>query len=323
MWICDLADALSLSAFRLRAGKEAAGQLAAVADWHYPLGSPETPRQRRSRLYLRSLCYARSTARWLGFLWSDPSRLAAARSNRDLVEKIHRPYLRKDLGSAERLALLESHYRFGASQPHGALLVSATLRDFPLAELDGKTGKTLRLVLGPAGSLQKEGELRLSLEYDGLALLSLAFTLGMVAGGPALFVGCLQGSPDEAVREAIRDATKEMFGLRPRQLLLVALQAIARAYGLSAIVGVSDSLHIYRHWRKRREIMQSYDAMWLDLGATRQAGGMFELPLLHQQRPLTDYPSNKRSAMAKRQALEQLVAERILQTIARQGPADT
>jgi len=144
---------------------------------------------------------------------------------------------------------------------------------------------------------------------------------GEKTGAPALFVGCLQGSPDAATRDAIKDATKEMHGLRPRQLLLVALQAIARAYGLSAIVGVCDSQHIYRHWRKRREIMQSYDEMWLDLGAERQGDGMFELPLLHQPRPLADYPSNKRSAMAKRQALELQVTERILQTVAAQPGA--
>ena len=134
----------------------------------------------------------------------------------------------------------------------------------------------------------------------GLVLLSLAFTLSAQGKAPMLLVGCLQGSPDAAVRDAIRDATKELFGLRPRQLLLVALKAIARAYGLSGIVGISDRLHVYRHWRKRRRIMQSYDEMWQDLGGTRRDDGLFELPLMHQQRALTDYPSNKRSAMARR-----------------------
>jgi len=315
MSIYSLADGLFLSAFRLLAGKDTADHLAAVADWHYPTGSPETQRPRRTRFYLRSLFYARSTARWLDFLWSDPARREAARRNRDLVEKIHRPYLRKDLDSGGRLALLESHYGFGASQPHGALLVAATLDDVVLAEFSGKTGKALRLVLGPTGALQKEGELRLRLECDGLTLLSLAFTLAPHAGRLALCVGCLQGSPDAAVRDAIRDATKDLFGLRPRQLLLVALQAIARAYAVPAIVGVDDRLHIYRHWRKRRAIMQSYDEMWLDLGGVRQDGGMFELPLAYQPRPLTEYPSNKRSAMAKRQALEQQLIGRIMQAI--------
>lgn len=318
MSIYTLADSLLSSVFRLQAGKEAAGHLATVADWHYPLGSPETQRARRTRLYLRSLLYARSTACWLNFLWSSPALLEATRLNRDLAEKLHRPYMRKDLRSAERLALLESHYRFGISQLHADLLVTATLRDVALAELSGKSGRDFQLVLGPAGSLQKEGELRLRLECDGLVLLSLAFTLSEQAGRPVLLVGCLQGSPDAAVRDAIRDATKELFSLRPRQLLLVALQAIAQAYGLTGIVGVCDRLHIYRHWRKRRDIMQSYDEMWQDLGGSRRTDGMFELPLAHQQRPLAEYPSNKRSAMARRQALERQLVERIQETISGQ-----
>src|SRR5574343_591306 len=152
MWTYSLVDEVALSAFRFLAGKGAADRLAVVADWHYPTGHPQTQRPRRARLYLRSLFYARSTARWLDFLWSDPARRQAARRNRDLVEKIHRPYLRKDLDSGGRLALLESHYGFGARQPHGALLVAATLDDVLLAELGGKTGKAFGLVLGPAGT---------------------------------------------------------------------------------------------------------------------------------------------------------------------------
>lgn len=321
--ICSLADLLLLSAFRLRTGTETAGHLATVADWHYPLGSAQTQRQRRTRLYLRSLIHARSTACWLDFLWSAPALLEAARLNPDLAEKLHRPYMRKDLSAGERLALLLSHYRFGISQPHGGLLLSATLRDVPLAELHGKSGKGFQLMLGPAGSLQKEGELRLRLECGGLVLLSLAFTLSAQGKAPMLLVGCLQGSPGPAVRDAIRDATKELFGLRPRQLLLVALKAIARAYGLSGIVGISDRLHVYRHWRKRRQIMQSYDEMWQDLGGTRRADGLFELPLMHQPRALTDYPSNKRSAMARRQALEQQLIDSILETTGGQTGCQT
>lgn len=311
----DFIEHLMLGAFRMLAGNSSAVRLETVAQWHHPILTPPVERPRRSRMYMRSLIYARSTAQWLEFLWSTPSLLFAARHNPDLCEKIHRPYMMKRLACEARRNLLTSHYRLTQQHPVGALLLLASLQRQSLGKIQGKTGQIYELTLEPSGSLQKEGELKLSLEHEGQSIMALAFTCGDDQKRPALFVGCLQGSPHSSNRDSIKDATKEMFGLRPRNLLLTALQALAEGLGAFTILAVNDQEHIYRHWRKRKTIFQSYDAMWSDLGARQRADGLFVLPTTLDQRPLSEYPSNKRGTIAKRNTLELQTFKNVLDRV--------
>lgn len=307
MFLYDALETFLSTVFGWVAGKDASTRLKIAAEWIYPLQDPLTQRSRRTRLFLRSLVYASTTAQWLEFLFAQATTQAVARLNHDLVEKIHRPYMLKRLDGNERYKLLRAHYQNGQLKPSHKLLVAATVKKFLLAQISGKSGKPYQITLGPAGSFQKEGELKLGLEQDDKTLLALAFTSGTSDHRPAFLIGCLQGNPDEGNRDAIKEATKEMHGLRPRKLLLAALQALAAAHGTGSILAVSDRQHVYRHWRKRREIFQSYDAMWSDLDGAEGPDGLFELPAKLEQKPLTEYPSNKRSGIAKRNALEQQV----------------
>ena len=314
-------DRCLLLAIQLLAGRSATERLVTVANWHYPLVDSQAPRIRRSRLYFRSLIFLSSTRRWLTFIFDNPAMTQAAVRNQDLIEKIHRPYLSKQLSCQEREALLQSHYTFCESHPHGPVLLAASLANIELAEVIGKSGAKFKLALMPSGALQKEGELTVQCAADGLALFQLAFSVGRSDAARCLFIGCLQSSPDERAKEKIREATKEMHGLRARNLALIAIQAIAGAYGIQRIFAVSDKQHIYRHWRKRRQIMQNYDDMWLDLGGAAASNGMFELPLQHVQRALSEYPSNKRSGISKRHALELHITQAIAAAIQQAGAA--
>lgn len=316
-FVFSFLDSALLSACKLAMGPAVADKLRVAADWHHPLVGSRSPRSRRSRWFLRSFATCRSTAKWLDFLWSRPDLLNAARQNPDLLEKIHRPYLRKKLSAADRFELLESHYAFCLAHPHGSLLLQASLKEVELAEILGKNGVKYRLTLKPAGALQKEGELVLHLEGEGFSIIQLAFTCSMTAGVSRILVGCLQGNPDQACKDKIREATKEMFGLRPRNLALLSLQTLAQAYGIKEVLGVEDAQHIYRHWRKRRKIFQSYNEIWADLGGAPGFDGMYALPSAHVQRPLTEYPSNKRSTYAKRHVLECELMQQILATVAK------
>lgn len=151
----------------------------------------------------------------------------------------------------------------------------------------------------------------LHLVGEGFSIVKLAFTCATTEGVAKFMVGCLQGNPDSASKDKIRQATKEMFGLRPRNLALLALQTLAQTYGAQEVLGVEDAQHVYRHWRNRRRIFQSYNEIWTDLGGILSCDGMYVLPTAHVQRPLAEYPSNKRSAYAKRHALESKIINQI------------
>ena len=307
-----LLDRMLLWAVRGLAGGAAAQQIGTAAQWLYPAAAAGDARYRRSKMLLRSLVQLGPTMRVLDCLWNSKPLLALLRQHPYLVEKIHRPYSYRSLGAGARARQLVSHYQFLLRQPGARLLLAAMQADAVVAEFAGKGGASYRLVLCSARDLPKEGELMLRLECDGFTLLKTAFSCGRRNGLPCLIIGCWQGNNCPTSRDRMRDATRDLWGLRPRDLLFAGMQAMAAACGLPGMAGVGDTQHIYRHWRKRRCIMQSYNAVWTDMGGIEAPDGLFSLPLSHQRRPLNDYPSNKRGAAARRHALEDQIRAQLL-----------
>lgn len=302
-----LLDTMLLRAVRVRAGAAAAQQISAAVEWLYPAAARNAARYRRSRMLLRSLVHLGPTMRVLDCLWSSKPLIAVLRQHPYLAEKIHRPYGYKSLDAGARADQLVAHYQLVLRPPCAPLLLMAMQRDAVLAEFTGKGGARYRLLLGSAQDLPKEGELMLRLECDGFSLLKTAFTFRHSNGVASLVIGCWQGNKCPTSRDRIRDATRDLWGLRPRDLLLAGMQGLAAACALKGMAGVGDAQHIYRHWRKRRRIAQSYDALWADMGGIEGPDGLFSLPLARQRRPLNAYPSNKRGAAARRHALEDQV----------------
>jgi uncharacterized protein VirK/YbjX len=263
-------------------------------------------------MLLRSLTHLGPTMRVLNCLWDSKPLLALLRQHPYLAEKVHRPYSYKSLDANARAGNLISHYAFVLRQPGAHLLLAAMQADAALAEFTGKSGAAYRLLLGSARNLPKEGELVLRLECEGFTLLKTAFTCCDRDGVPTLLIGCWQGNNCPTSRDRMRDATRDLWGLRPRDLLFTGMQAVAAACGLQGMAGIGNAQHIYRHWRKRRAIVQSYDAIWTDMDGTEGPDGLFSLPLEHHRRPLNAYPSNKRGAAARRHALEDQVLAQLI-----------
>lgn len=299
-----LLDTMLLWTVRALAGGTAAQRIGAATESLYPAADCTTARYRRSRMLLRSLFHLGPTVQWLDCLWSSKLLLTVLRQHPYLAEKIHRPYCCRSLDAGARAGRLMAHYHFALRHPGASLLLAAMQADATLAKLTGRSGRRYRLVLSSAQALPKEGELMLRLDCDGFTLQKAAFVCGDRNGVPSLIIGCWQGNKCPTSRDRMREATRDLSGLRPRDLLLLGMQAMAAACALKAMVGVGDGQHIYRHWRKRRAIIQSYDALWTDVGGMQEQDGFFSLPLQHRRRPLHDYPSSKRSAVARRHDLE-------------------
>jgi len=174
--------------------------------------------------------------------------------------------------------------------------------------------------LGSHAQFRKEGELTLSLELEGLEgpVMALAFSLER-APELCLRVGGFQGRKggDEAT---IKLVTKALHGLRPKNLLVLVAQELARALGASEVCGVGNGIHIYRARMHspllpKRDIHFDFDALWAELGGTPLPDGWFRLPLETPRRAPEDVPPHKRSLYAKRYAmldqLSQQVRERL------------
>jgi uncharacterized protein len=189
--------------------------------------------------------------------------------SRVLSKPLH-GYLRRRLSPAARLRFLLDHHRaIAALIERDALSTLWRGEALELVILQGRKDSRFRLYLANAMMEQthRESELAIVLvrEGDPTPLSRLTFNLVSLEGRLALAIGGLQG-PSEGGKRMVIDATRSLYGLRPKDATLLAARALARALGANPVHAVSDALHVRGTLRNDPKIC-SYDAYWLERGA--------------------------------------------------------
>ena len=276
----------------------------------------------RLKYCVRGLLTPFCTQRWFALL-ERPELTGLTRAHPFVFSKLQRPYLRLGLPTHGRLAVLQAHYGFVAER------LSAEAREQVLAgpgvRLTGPSlDETGRLGLWLVHrDLEKEGDLSLCLREEDAAPPLFILTFCLAAHGPhstEAFIGGLQGRRARTEPERVRlmqrvvEVTRAMHGLRPKALLLFALQQLAQAWRVTRLRAVGDATHVYRSLRKRRTIAASYDEFWSECGGQRTADGSFDLPLIAEERDLSGLKPTKRALYRRRYAWLDEVAREIRQT---------
>lgn len=269
--------------------------------------APHTTRWEQAKFVIRYALRPRLHERWVRYLTADATRRAWAGINPSLPWKLQRPYATASLPAAEKLRRLIEHYDWLAhTWPASALAALQGGGELTLATLPVADAPPFTLVIGFDERFAKEGELALSMHEGEVRLGTLVFSVSRHApGGWSAHVGCLQGpGPDVMGRDVVRDATKTLQGLRPKQALLQALYVIAQLHGVREITCVSNASHIYQRQRRRGErVCADYDGFWLELGA-QPRGELFVLPERLRQKSIDEAPSRKRAQYRRRYELE-------------------
>lgn len=261
------------------------------------------------KLRSRSNFHYRATQQWLPFWNSTPILTEIARSTPCVLQKIYRPYLSNRFDCGERLEMITGHYAFMLQQGLGPMLLRAARYPVPLCTLQGKSGSDYQILLAAAGTLDREGELVLHLSAEGQHLYSIAFTFFAHGAMSAIGVGCLQGARSADSLERIRNATRDLHGLRPKTLLVRLVQQLGYHFGMRDLILVGNrNLVGQRHIRKGK-VHADYDANWEEMGARRRPDGDYMLACAPMTEPdLAAIPSKKRSEAKKRHALLESVA---------------
>ena len=242
------------------------------------------------------MAFARHTKDWFEIL-QRPELAVVAGHHPYLFQKLQRPYLNRTLNTCQRFQALQQHYQFVVAQ------FSPVVRQ----EIYGTPGKLLaRLPLEGIGKFglrlscsrqEKEGDLVIGLVNldTGAVLFTLAFSITQFETEPRqIFIGGLQGNKQACDKELIIAITREMHGLRPKALLLFALQELCTAWGVTRLRAVSDAMHIYKHWQKRKQVASSYDEWWMESGGVLADDGNFDLPATFVPREIATLKVNKR-----------------------------
>lgn len=267
-------------------------------------------RRRKVAQYLfRTLCMPRQHLAYLAFVYGNPRMCAYQRRDPRLLERHFHRYIHLGWSQRAHLESIRQHYQFALSRLPGVLFEGIYIHgNATLGSLTLKNGTELQLCLRPPIFMGCEGELCIQLN-DANDQPLYRVILSVIDDRPSIAIGCIQGPVGENARETVRELTRNMHGLRPKQLMLSLAYAFAQHFGIERILAVSNAAHPLR--RAREKFQADYDAFWLEQNGRQLADGWFMLPERLSRKCESEVPSNHRSAFRRREALR-IEAERLL-----------
>ena len=233
---------------------------------------PEARYDKAMRLYLlRSLLSPIVSTRWARFIRRYHRAFAAAPPPSRVLLKPVRSYVHLRFGPRAQFDLLRNHYRL-FRQLFSPACVQRVCSGEPLvvAELAARKESVYCVAIAASVrvSMQREGEMAIFLVKRGaqepVSKASVAFA--HVDGRLAMFIGGLQGPPAGHKRDVI-DATRELRGLRPKDAVLLAARALAKAVGATTVHAVANRSHVLERLNGAARLAD-YDAYWRERGAT-------------------------------------------------------
>ncbi|GGA11420.1 VirK/YbjX family protein [Dyella caseinilytica] len=267
----------------------------------------------------RAACMPLRHGRFLSFVDEYASmRVYRQRDPRLLERHMHR-FVNAHWHRRQRLDYLNQHYRFALTHlPSGLFDLVYALGHASLGSLTAKDGSLLTLCMRPPIFKGCEGELCLQL-CDGNEdpLYSIVFTVS--DRDASIMIGCLQGPRGKNAKEVVRELTRMMHGMRPKQLMLSLVYAFARYYGITRLLAISNDAHPLRH--TGRPLHSDYDAFWQEQHGTLAEDGWYALPPAQNHKSEAEVASHHRSAFRRREALrrqaEQLLINALEQPVLR------
>lgn len=258
----------------------------------------------------RALIFLPEIRKW--FEISDNPVLTLALKRFPLMSgAIYWPYINHTWTMQRRLATIDQHYRM--LDGPAAIIAHATLEEVELASLHEEYAG-LRLVLDKAFWFLREGEIVLNIFVKDQRFYSIAFTLGINAGEPLLLVGALQGSNVDAAPEIYRDITHALYGMRPRDFLMVALKFLSGELGIKRIWAISNDKRQhnspYFGGGHKDKVLVAYNEVWLEHGGTPLDNGFFDIPSTVKYKDMDEIPTRKRATYRRRyQMLDKLARD--------------
>lgn len=262
------------------------------------------------KIRLRALLHPRVAPAWLRLLNSHPAFSDYLRTCPRFLYKVFRPYNSLALRPDQRLQAIRDHYDFIFRRGLGQTVARASQSPVMVAEVAGKSGAAYQIQLRTVDLFDREGELVLQLAQDGKLVYSIAFTVAVRGGMPAVNVGCIQGGKTPDAQEAIRSATRDLHGLRPKQLMATLVRQLGHAYGCERMVMVSNRNRVIYKALRHGRVLADYDSLWHELGAQLRPDGDYELPCVPLAAPdMGAIPSKKRAEARRRHELVAQLAD--------------
>lgn len=257
---------------------------------------------------------------WVEYLNSSNDMLSWKKAyGPDLYLKTQYPYLSGQFKPQQTLACLKDHYDWLVSnidsnhysQEETLLWKQAIERD--------DTSQDLAVYLKYKAPFLHEGEMALILKLNNQIQYTISFTYILNNNVPTFFIGGLQGGkPEVTSPELIKNLTKQLHGLRPKQLMIHVISIMADFYHLSSLIGVSNQNHAFQSSRrksKRARVKANLNHFWQDFDSHISDDGNFHFKPISNLINLEEVQSKKRSQYRKRQIILDVMVEQCMKNL--------
>lgn len=218
------------------------------------------------------------THKWLKYIRHTPALREMAHAAPQLRGRLHRPYLSPRLTCAGRVDVLMEHYDILLRSPLADWAKKATQHPLVLGECIGRTGAAYQLTLACCDASRRDGELVLRLMSHGLCIYTAAFLFLRQDGMRCVKLGGLQGLLATDKTMSIKQITRDLYGCRPRDLMIAVVREIGRLVDCRKLILISNANKLPPRGKRVCKKSSDYDAIWKEMAATRRVDGDFELP---------------------------------------------
>ncbi len=220
-----------------------------------------------------------------------------------LYIKPFRVYMSTRWNKKQKVKVIKDTYHF-VLQHSDVFMPFLKDSSLPIAHLQLTEEIDAHISIGYNYRYRKEGELVMILDCEKLGgtISSGAFSFEKIETGQWICrIGCVQGSnkKQDSV-SSVKAAQKLLHGLRPKTLVVYAIQEFIRQFAFVALYGASDSIQAYRrkhaiHIQFLHHIHFDYDTFWQESGGQFTKGGWYELPLTMERKDIKDFKTSKRA----------------------------
>lgn len=237
----------------------------------------------------------------------------------ELYLKIQYPYLSGKFKPHEKLKYLKDHYDW--------LIYRINEKDYSQdqtllwkqnIEIDDES-QNLEIYLKYRAAFVSEGEIALVLKLNEYIQYTLTFSCIDMNGTPVFFIGGLQGGkPEITTLELVKKLTKQLYGLRPKQLMIHAISIMADFYEVNTLIGVSNKNHTFQSSRrksKRERVKANLNDFWLNFDSTFHKDENYHFQPISNLINLEEIQSKKRNQYRNRQIILDELTSQCMQNL--------
>ena len=243
------------------------------------------------------------------------ARSHTARGSRNGIKYVG-DYLSLGMSRQERLKSIKHHYEFmGQYARHVRVSDGITL--WTLTD-DEEKSHELRLQCSLMAPMEGEAELCYILQDERLFTLTFSFMDGNIVGykdAPVIFVGGLQGA--YFAREKVRYSARKNGEIAPAMMLILAVYAVADAFGIQTVVGPSNAKQIAsRKSVDGRSSSLDYNDLWRRCGGLEDYNGHYHIPVLGPSTSQSEISGVHRARTRRRRKKKMAIRATMLRRVA-------